>query len=122
MAKGSAREDQISRALAGRLVSTLDDRPFAPTARQLHSVAGGDLIPGQEAGPLARIAAGRYAGLVADHVVEDVTADGAAGAYVRIWLCARQAFLRSLDSPAGVARRVRSRRAAEGGAGRVGPS
>ncbi len=101
--QGTAAGSETSRALADRLVSTLGDRPFAPSADQLAWVGGGDPLPGQENGPLARVAAGRYAGLFADHLVRDVTVDGAPGAYVRIWLCARRAFLR-----------------AEGGAGRAG--
>ncbi len=84
-------------ALADRLVATLDDRPFAPTARQLATIGGGELVPGAEPGPLAHVVADRYAGLVASHLVQDVRANGASEAYARIWLCARAAFLQSLD-------------------------
>lgn len=89
-----------SRALAGRLVATLDDRPFVPTAVQLAWIEGGELIPGQEDGALARIVAGRFAIVFANHVIGDVAAKDAPGAYIRIVECARQAFLQSLPRPA----------------------
>lgn len=89
--------DSVSAALADRLMATLDDTPFQPTAAQLAWVDGGDLVAGHEDGPLARIAAGRYASLFANNVIGDISADGAAGAYIRIFECARQAFLQSLS-------------------------
>jgi hypothetical protein len=85
-----------SHALATRLVATLEDRPFALTAAQLDWIDGGELVAGQEDGPLARMVAGRFALLFANHVIGDVTATGAPGAYFRIVECARQAFLQSL--------------------------
>lgn len=84
-----------SRLLADRLVAGLDDRPFRPTADQLAWVWGGELVRGEARASRVSIAAGRYAALLADHVVEDVTAEGAPGAYARIWRCARSAFIES---------------------------
>jgi hypothetical protein len=95
--EGSATDDRAGRALADRLVATLGDRPFRPTSRQLTAIGGGFLVPGDEPGPMARAVAGRYAGLLTRHLVQDVTIDGAPEAYARIWLCARRAFLRSLE-------------------------
>jgi hypothetical protein len=83
-------------ALASRLVAGLDDRPFHPTAEQLAWVWGGELVLGEAMESRARIAAGRYAGLFTNHVVPDVALDGAPGAYARIWLCARLAFMESV--------------------------
>lgn len=97
-------DDPLGRSLASRWVATLDERPFRPTPEQLAWVAGSDLVEG-EAGVRRRpIAAGRYAALFADHVAQDVTVDGGAAAYVRIWLCARRAFIdnvntRSIEAP-----------------------
>jgi hypothetical protein len=100
-----------SRLLADRLIAGLDARSFRPTADQLATVWGGDLVRGETRASRARIAAGRYAALFTDHVIGDVTVDGGAGAYVRIWLCARLAFIESAtpdpsealsDGPLGV--------------------
>jgi hypothetical protein len=112
--KAQAAREVVSRALANGLVATLDDRPFLLTAAQLAWVDGGELVAGQENGPLTRIVAGRFATLFADHVIGDVSADGAPGAYVRVLECARQAFLQSLPgrSPAD---RDALRREKEGG-------
>jgi len=44
------------------------------------------------------MAAARYAALFADHVAQDMAAEGAPGAYVRIWLCARRAFIESMST------------------------
>lgn len=91
-----------SRLLADRLIAGLDNRPFCPTPDQLALVWGGDLVRGETRASRARIAGGRYAALLADYVVGDVTVDAAPGAYVRIWLCARLAFIASTTSePAG---------------------
>lgn len=89
----------VSRLLASRLIAGLDTRPFSPTADQLASIWGGELVRGESQASRARIAAGRYAALLTDHVVHDVAIDGAPGAYARIWLCARLAFIESLTSP-----------------------
>ena len=82
-----------TRELANRLVAGLASRPFQPTGAELVGLMGSALDgrPGDESS--ARSAAAGYAFLFADHVVQDVTAPQAAGAYVRLWLCARQAFL-----------------------------
>jgi hypothetical protein len=88
----------VVRLLASRLVVGLEDRPFRPTADQLASVWGGDLVLGETRERRARIAASRYALLFTRHVLQDVTLDGAVGAYVRIWLCARAAFIESVAS------------------------
>jgi hypothetical protein len=80
------------RRLANELVGGLDARPFRPTADQLAWVWGGDLARGEARADRARVAAGRYAALFADHLVQDVTIDAAPAAYARIWLCARAAF------------------------------
>lgn len=98
---GTTTASSDAHALADRLVATLDDRPFALTAQQLVTIGGGDLISGGEPGPLAHAVADRYAGLLANHLVQDVRADGAPEAYARIWLCARRAFLQSLDPDDG---------------------
>ncbi len=87
-----------TRLLANRLIVGLDDQPFRPTADQLAWVWGGDLVQGETRASRARIAAGRYAALLADHVIGDVTVEGAPGAYARIWLCARSAFIGSTGS------------------------
>jgi hypothetical protein len=86
------------RWLADRLIAGLDKRPFRPTADQLAWVWGGDLVRGEAPGSRARIAAGRYAALLTDHVVQDITIEGAPGAYARIWLCTRHAFIESVAS------------------------
>jgi hypothetical protein len=44
------------------------------------------------------MAAARYAALFADHVAQDMAAEGGPGAYVRIWLCARRAFIDSMSA------------------------
>lgn len=90
----------FSRLLANRLVATLEARPFRPTAAQLEWVWGGDLVRGEAPATRARIAACRYAGLFTDHVVQDLAAEGAPGAYATIWLCARSAFIASVTSGA----------------------
>ena len=87
-----ADASDVVQPLASRLVAGLDNRPFYPTPDQLAWVWGGDLVPGETRHNRAPIAAARYAGLFTNHVVPDVTLDGAAGAYARIWLCARLAF------------------------------
>ena len=87
-----------SRLLADRLIAGLDDRPFGPTPDQLAWVWGGELVRGETRASRARIAAGRYAALLADHVIGDVSIEAAAGAYARIWLCARLAFIQSTTS------------------------
>jgi hypothetical protein len=84
-----------TRLLADRLIAGLDDRPFRPTADELAFVWGDNLVPGETRASRARIAAGRYAALLTDHVGGDITVEGGAGAYVRIWLCARLAFIKS---------------------------
>jgi hypothetical protein len=88
------------RSVADGWVAALDQRPFHPTPEQLAWVAGGDLVEGEASDRRRPIAAARYAALFADHVAQDLTADEGAGAYVRIWLCARRAFIDSM-SPAG---------------------
>ena len=87
-----------SRPLADRLVAGLDDRPFCPTPDQLAWVWGGDLARGETRASRARIAAGRYATLLTDHVIGDVSGVAAPGAYARIWLSARLAFIESTTS------------------------
>jgi hypothetical protein len=87
-----------SRLLASRWIAGLDNRPFAPTADQLAWVWGGKLVRGEARTSRARIAAGRYAALFTDHVIGDITIDGAPGAYARIWLCARLAFIESVTA------------------------
>jgi hypothetical protein len=94
-ARDSGDLANTTRLLADRLIAGLDDRPFRPTAHELALVWGGDLVRGESRASRARIAAGRYAALFTDHVIGDVTVDGGAGAYVRIWLCARLAFIES---------------------------
>jgi hypothetical protein len=84
-----------TRLLADRLLAGLDDRPFRPTADELALVWGGALVKGEKRASRARIAAGRYAALLTNHVIGDVTVEGGRGAYVRIWLCARLAFIKS---------------------------
>jgi hypothetical protein len=88
-----------SRRLADRLIVGLVERPFRPTADELAWVWGGDLVRGEARASRARIAAGRYAGLLTNHVVTDFTVQGAPGAYARIWLCARSAFITTASSP-----------------------
>jgi hypothetical protein len=95
-----ASPPDVSRLLASRLMSALDDRPFRPTTAQLAWVWGGDLVPGEARASRARIASARYASLFAEHVVRDMTIEGAPGAYARIWLCARLAFVSTLPSEA----------------------
>ena len=87
-----------SRLLADRLIAGLDNRPFCPTPDQLAWVWGGELVRGETRAARARIAGGRYAALLADHVIGDVSIGAAPGAYVRIWLCARLAFIESTTS------------------------
>jgi hypothetical protein len=84
-----------SRLLANRLIAGLDDRPFRPSAAELARVWGGELARGETPRSRALIAAGRYAALLADDVIGDMTVAGAPGAYARIWLCARSAFITS---------------------------
>lgn len=84
-----------SRLLAERLIAGLADRPFRPTTDQLARAWGGDLARGETRASRVRIAAGRYAALLADHVIEDMSVEGAPAAYARIWLCARSAFITS---------------------------
>jgi hypothetical protein len=92
-----------SRLLADRLIAGLD-RPFCPTPDELAWVWGGELVRGETRASRARIAEGRYAALLADHVIGDVRIEAAPGAYVRIWLCARLAFIESTTSePSGSA-------------------
>ena len=98
----SGREDALdgdvataSRVLADRQVAGLDGRPFRPTPDQLAWVWGGDLARGETRASRTRIAAGRYAALLADHAIGDLTVEGAPGAYGRIWRCARLAFIQS---------------------------
>ncbi len=95
---GVADAPDVAHLLASRLVAGLDDRPFRPTADQLARVWGGDLVRGERRENRARIAAGRYAALFADHVVQDVAVDEGPGAYALIWLCARSAFIASMSS------------------------
>jgi hypothetical protein len=90
----------VSRALASELIAELGQRPFHPTTEQLAWVWGGELVLGEATASRARIAACRYAALFAGHVVRDVATDGAPGAYARIWLCARLAFIESMTSEA----------------------
>lgn len=84
-----------SRPLAERLIAGLADRPFRPTTDQLARAWGGDLVRGETRASRVRIAAGRYAALLADHVIEDMSVEGAPAASARIWLCARSAFITS---------------------------
>jgi hypothetical protein len=86
------------RQLANRLVATLGERPFAPSAAQLAWVGADELVQGDAPGALARVVGGRYAGLLADHLFEGPASGEVAAAYFRIWLCARQAFLRNLET------------------------
>ena len=95
----SAQADRtISRTLAARWIATLDERPFRPTPQQLALVDGGDLVAGEARDRRRPIAAARYASLFTDHVVQDMAAEGAPGAYVRIWLCARRAFIEDMST------------------------
>jgi hypothetical protein len=82
-----------SRSLAIGWVATLGLRPFQPSNEQLAWVDGGDLVEGEAHDRRMRVAATRYAGLLADHIAGDVTVDGGPGAYAMVWLCARQAFI-----------------------------
>jgi hypothetical protein len=95
---GVADAPDVAHLLANRLVAGLDDRPFRPTADQLARVWGGELVRGERRENRARIAAGRYAALLTDHVVQDVAVEGGPGAYALIWLCARRAFIASMSS------------------------
>ena len=61
-------------------------------------VAGGDLDEGEARARRLPMAAARYAALFADHVAQDVAAEGGPSAYVRIWLCARRAFIESMSA------------------------
>ena len=88
----------IVRLLANRLVAALDSRPFRPTEDQLAWVWGGELSPGETRHSRAQIASYRYAELFAGYVIQDVTVEGGAGAYMRIWQCARRAFIESMAS------------------------
>lgn len=93
------RDDRsTSRAVAARWIATLDERPFRPTPERLAWVAGGDLVEGEARARRLPMAAARYAALFADHVAQDMAAEGGPGAYVRIWLCARRAFIDSLGT------------------------
>jgi hypothetical protein len=97
-ATSGPRDDRAtSRALAARWIATLDDRPFRPTPERLAWVAGSDLVEGEARARRLPLAAARYAALFADHVAQDMAADGGPGAYVRIWLCARHAFIESMS-------------------------
>jgi hypothetical protein len=86
----------VSHALADRWVADLDGRPFRPTPDQLVWVAGHDLDEHADRDRRVPVAASRFASLFADHVTGDLTVRGGPGAYVRIWLCARRAFIDSL--------------------------
>ena len=44
------------------------------------------------------IEASRFATRVANHVAQDVAAQGAPGAYALIWLCARRAFVQDANT------------------------
>ena len=101
MLASTVRKADVSRLLADEWIGGLDPRPFRPTAGQLASDWGGELTRGETQEQRVRVAAGRYAALFTDHVVEDVTIDGGPGAYVRIWQCARQAFIQSMTSEHG---------------------
>ena len=97
----SAAGDGV-RALTNRLVAGLASRPFRPSTAEIAAVMGSGIEGSRTDGPWASAAAGRYAFLFADHLVRDVTAPRAAGAYARLWLCARRAFLdRRADDPQG---------------------
>lgn len=100
VATTSGREDDraTSRALAARWMATLDDRPFRPTPERLAWVAGSDLVQGEARARRLPLAAARYAGLFADHVAQDMAVEGGPGAYVRIWLCARRAFIDNMSA------------------------
>jgi hypothetical protein len=95
---GDTDPTNLVRLLADRLVAGLDHRPFRPTDDQLAWVWGGQLGPGETPHSRAKIAGCRYAELFASHVVQDVTVQGAVGAYTRIWLCARRSFIKSMES------------------------
>ena len=101
MLASTVRKADVSRLLADEWIGGLDTRPFRPTANQLASVWGGELTRGETQEQRVRVAAGRYAALFTDHVVEDVTIEGGPGAYMRIWQCARQAFIQSMTSEHG---------------------
>jgi hypothetical protein len=88
----------VIRRLADRFIAGLGKRPFRPTPMELARVWGGELVRGETRDSRARIAGGRYASLFADHAVQDVSGDGAPGAYARIWLCARLAFIESMGT------------------------
>ena len=99
----SAQADRtISRTLAARWIATLDGRPFRPTPEQLAQVDGGDLADGEARDRRRPIAAARYASLFTDLVAQDMAAEGAPGAYVRIWLCARRAFIEDMSTATSV--------------------
>jgi len=95
---GGTDPADLVRLLAHRLVAGLDGRPFRPTDDQLDWVWGGELGPGETRQSRAKIAACRYAELFTRHVVQDVTVEGAVGAYTRIWLCSRRSFIESIAS------------------------
>jgi hypothetical protein len=88
--------------LAARWIATLDGRPFRPTPEQLAQVDGGDLVDGEARDRRRPIAAARYASLFTDHVAQDMAVEGAPGAYVQVWLCARRAFIDSMSTATSV--------------------
>jgi hypothetical protein len=90
-------DGNAARLLADRWIAGLGVRPFRPTTDQLDWVWGGELDRGETRHSRAQVAGWRYAELFASHVAEDVSVDGGTGAYVRVWLCARRAFLESVD-------------------------
>jgi hypothetical protein len=89
-----------TRLLADSWVATLDDHPFRPTPAQLAWVAAADPVGVEAHERCAPLAAARHVGLFADHVAQDVTGEGGPAAYVRVWLCARRAFIDSVTAPA----------------------
>ena len=93
-----ADDRSTGRALAARWIATLDERPFRPTPERLAWVAGGDLDEGEARARRLPMAAARYAALFAGHVAQNMDAQGGPDAYVRIWLCARRAFIDSLSA------------------------
>lgn len=90
-----ARGPDASHRLAVAWLTTLEDRPFKLSTQRLEWV-GGDLVLGEARPRRMRIAAGRFAGLFADHVAQDMGAEGAPGAYALVWQCARSAFIESM--------------------------
>ena len=90
---GSAPVPDVGRSLAIDWLRALKDRPFRPSPQELDWVAGEDLVDGEARSRRVRVAASRFAGLFADHVVQDTSIAGGPGAYAWVWQSARRAFV-----------------------------